>query len=91
MPDYLVQRYYGWKATTFANSKSWFHKLAEDGKHPRAMIISCGIGRVHLTSIFESDEVKFLIIRNIAILEPPLKKNKNNNVLQLLLNMLLKA
>jgi len=21
LPDYLVQRYYGWKATTFANSK----------------------------------------------------------------------
>jgi len=38
LPDYLVQRYYGWKATTFANSKSWYHKLAEDGQHPEFFI-----------------------------------------------------
>ena len=70
LPDYLVQRYYGWKATTFANSKSWYHKLAEDGQHPRAMIISCCDSRVHVTSIFGSDVGEFFIHRNIANLVP---------------------
>jgi carbonic anhydrase len=77
LPDYLVQRYYGWKATTFANSKSWFHKLAEDGQHPRAMIISCCDSRVHVTSIFGSDAGEFFIHRNIANLVPPFKKDED--------------
>ena len=77
LPDYLVQRYYGWKATTFANSKSWYHKLAEDGQNPRAMIISCCDSRVHVTSIFGSDAGEFFIHRNIANLVPPFKKDED--------------
>ena len=77
LPDYLVQRYYGWKATTFANNKSWYHKLAEDGQHPRAMIISCCDSRVHVTSIFGSDAGEFFIHRNIANLVPPFKKDED--------------
>ena len=77
MPDYLVQRYYGWKATTFANNKSWFHKLAKDGQYPRAMIISCCDSRVHVTSIFGSDAGEFFIHRNIANLVPPFKKDED--------------
>ena len=77
LPDYLVQRYNGWKATTFANNKSWFHKLAEDGQHPRAMIISCCDSRVHVTSIFGSDAGEFFIHRNIANLVPPFKKDED--------------
>ena len=77
LPDYLVQRYYGWKATTFANSKSWYQKLAEDVQHPRAMIISCCDSRVHVTSIFGSDAGEFFIHRNIANLVPPFKKDED--------------
>ena len=77
LPDYLVQRYYGWKATTFANNKSWYHKLAEDGQRPRAMIISCCDSRVHVTSIFGSDAGEFFIHRNIANLVPPFKKDED--------------
>ena len=77
LPDYLVQRYYGWKATTFANSKNWYNKLASDGQHPRAMIISCCDSRVHVTSIFGSDAGEFFIHRNIANLVPPFKKDED--------------
>ena len=77
LPDFLVQRYYGWKATTFANNKSWYHKLAKDGQHPRAMIISCCDSRVHVTSIFGSDAGEFFIHRNIANLVPPYKKDED--------------
>ena len=77
LPDYLIQRYNGWKATTFSNNKSWYHKLAEDGQHPRAMIISCCDSRVHVTSIFGSDAGEFFIHRNIANLVPPFKKDQD--------------
>jgi carbonic anhydrase len=77
LPDYLVQRYNGWKATTFSNNKIWYHKLAEDGQHPRAMIISCCDSRVHVTSIFGSDAGEFFIHRNIANLVPPFKKDQD--------------
>ena len=77
LPDYLTQRYNGWKATTFSNNKSWYHKLAEDGQRPRAMIISCCDSRVHVTSIFGSDAGEFFIHRNIANLVPPFKKDQD--------------
>jgi len=77
LPDYLIQRYNGWKATTFSNNKSWYHKLAEDGQQPRAMIISCCDSRVHVTSIFGSDAGEFFIHRNIANLVPPFKKDQD--------------
>lgn len=71
LPGYLVQRYHGWKATTHSENKAWYRRLAEDGQHPRAMIISCCDSRVHVTSIFGADQGEFFIHRNIANLVPP--------------------
>ena len=71
LPDYLVRRYHGWKATTYTENRSWFKHLAEDGQHPRAMVISCCDSRVHVTSIFGADSGEFFIHRNIANLVPP--------------------
>ncbi|MEH6652763.1 carbonic anhydrase [Loktanella salsilacus] len=70
LPEYLVKRYQGWKATTYAENKSWYKRLAEDGQHPRAMVISCCDSRVHVTSIFGADQGEFFIHRNIANLVP---------------------
>lgn len=71
LPAYLVQRYHGWKATSYAENKAWYRRLAEDGQHPRAMVISCCDSRVHVTSIFGADQGEFFIHRNIANLVPP--------------------
>ena len=71
LPAYLVQRYHGWKATTFAQNKAWYRRLATEGQRPRAMVISCCDSRVHVTSIFGADEGEFFIHRNIANLVPP--------------------
>jgi len=71
LPSYLVQRYHGWKATTYAENKAWYHRLADEGQHPRAMVISCCDSRVHVTSIFGADQGEFFIHRNIANLVPP--------------------
>jgi carbonic anhydrase len=71
LPEYLTQRYLGWKATKFTENKAWFKHLAELGQHPRAMVISCCDSRVHVTAIFGSDTGEFFIHRNIANLVPP--------------------
>ena len=71
LPDYLLRRYQGWRATAYAENRSWYRRLAEDGQHPRAMVISCCDSRVHVTSIFGADSGEFFIHRNIANLVPP--------------------
>lgn len=71
LPSYLVQRYQGWKATTFTENQSWYRRLAEEGQRPRAMVISCCDSRVHVTSIFGADQGEFFIHRNVANLVPP--------------------
>jgi len=71
LPEYLVRRYAGWKATTYAENKGWYKRLAEEGQRPRAMVISCCDSRVHVTSIFGADQGEFFIHRNVANLVPP--------------------
>jgi carbonic anhydrase len=71
LPSYLIQRFQGWRATTYQDNKAWYRRLAEAGQMPRAMVISCCDSRVHVTSIFGADEGEFFIHRNIASLVPP--------------------
>ncbi len=71
LPSYLIQRFAGWRATTYADNAVWYRRLAEDGQRPRAMVISCCDSRVHVTSIFGADTGEFFIHRNIANLVPP--------------------
>lgn len=75
LPEYLIRRYHGWKATTYAENASWYHRLANEGQRPRAMVVSCCDSRVHVTSIFGADEGEFFIHRNIAALIPPYEPN----------------
>lgn len=70
LPHYLVQRYHGWKATTFSENRVWYRRLAEEGQRPRAMVVSCCDSRVHVTSIFGADTGEFFIHRNVANLVP---------------------
>jgi len=77
LPASIVKRYHGWHATTFAENKAWYTKLADEGQHPRAMIISCCDSRVHATSLFGADTGEFFIHRNIANLVPPYAPDKD--------------
>lgn len=70
LPTYLIQRFHGWKATTYADNQAWYRRLAE-GQNPRAMVISCCDSRVHVTSVFGADHGEFFLHRNIANLVPP--------------------
>ncbi len=71
LPATLISRFHGWKATGYADNKAWYRRLASEGQHPRAMVISCCDSRVHVTSIFGADQGEFFIHRNIANLVPP--------------------
>lgn len=71
LPHYLVTRFHGWKATSYAENSAWYRRLADDGQRPRAMVISCCDSRVHVTSIFGADSGEFFVHRNIANLVPP--------------------
>ena len=71
LPGYLLTRYRGWRATRFAENKSWYLHLAEDGQHPRGMVISCCDSRVTPVELFGADPGEFFIHRNIANLVPP--------------------
>ncbi|TNF58592.1 MAG: carbonic anhydrase [Rhodobacteraceae bacterium] len=71
LPGYLLQRYQGWKATSYSENRAWYRRLATEGQRPRAMVISCCDSRVHVTSIFGADQGEFFIHRNIANLVPP--------------------
>ena len=73
LPSYLLQRYHGWKATTYSENQAWYRRLASEGQRPRAMVISCCDSRVHVTSIFGADQGEFFIHRNIVNLVPPFK------------------
>ncbi|MFG6567073.1 MULTISPECIES: carbonic anhydrase [Sulfitobacter] len=79
LPSYLLQRYQGWKATGYAENQSWYRRLASEGQHPRAMVISCCDSRVHVTSIFGADQGEFFIHRNIANLVPPYQPDGNQH------------
>ena len=70
LPAYLVQRFHGWKATSYTENQAWYRRLSSEGQHPRAMMISCCDSRVHVTSIFGADQGEFFIHRNIANLVP---------------------
>lgn len=71
LPQYLVKRYQGWRATSYSENKAWYRRLALEGQRPRAMVISCCDSRVHVTSLFGADSGEFFIHRNIASLVPP--------------------
>ncbi len=36
LPGYLVTRYHGWKATTYAENQAWYRRLAERRPASRA-------------------------------------------------------
>mgnify|MGYP000692877818 CR=1 FL=1 len=79
LPGFLVQRYHGWKATTFNENKAWFRRLADEGQRPRTMVISCCDSRLHVTSIFGAEQGEFFIHRNIANLVPPYEPDGNQH------------
>lgn len=77
LPQYLVKRYKGWKATVYEENRAWYQRLATEGQRPRTMVVSCCDSRVHVTSLFGAETGEFFIHRNIANLIPPYAPDKD--------------
>lgn len=71
LPSYLLTRMKGWRATEFNENRAWYAALAEQGQHPRAMVVSCSDSRVEPQKIFGADPGELFIVRNVANLIPP--------------------
>ena len=71
LPEDLVARYRSWSETTLAINAAKFRKLADEGQHPEALLISCCDSRVNGLSIFGASHGDFFVHRNIANLVPP--------------------
>jgi carbonic anhydrase len=70
-PAYLADRYRAWRALRFAPDRAWYARLAEDGQHPRAMVISCCDSRVDAATLFSAEPGDLFAVRNVAALVPP--------------------
>ena len=79
LPNYLINRYKVWKETKYEENKSWYKKISSAGQNPKAMVISCCDSRIHVTSMFGSDNGEFFIHRNIANLIPPYNPNGDHH------------
>ena len=66
LPGFLVDRYRGWRATTYEDNKSWYRRLASEGQRPPLMVIACCDSRVNVNAIFGTQTGDIFLHRNIA-------------------------
>ena len=78
-PKFLIDRYKKWKSNEYLQNEVKLRNLASYGQSPSTMVISCCDSRIHVTSIFGSDEGEFFIHRNIANLVPPYSPDGENH------------
>ncbi|MEM7238804.1 MAG: carbonic anhydrase [Pseudomonadota bacterium] len=71
VPKYLVRQYAGWRSSSFAENKAWFARLARNGQHPRAMLVSCCDSRLDTVGMFGAEPGDLFVVRNVANLVPP--------------------
>ncbi len=71
LPPYLVARFASWRALSYEPNRIWIARLAEDGQHPRTMVVSCCDSRVETVRMFGAEPGDLFVVRNVANLVPP--------------------
>lgn len=73
MPEFAVmlEGYRRFRAGTYLAQKARFDRLADEGQHPKLMIIACSDSRVDPAQIFDVDPGEIFVVRNVAALVPP--------------------
>ena len=71
IPQYIVDRFHGWRASKFENEKAWYKHLVEGGQRPRTMVVACCDSRVDINTIFAAEPGEIFVMRNVANLVPP--------------------
>ena len=71
LPTDFVSRYVNWKTNQLPGKSDRLRDLADNGQHPKALVISCCDSRVMATDLFGAEQGDFFMHRNIASLVPP--------------------
>lgn len=73
MPEFaqLLEGYRRFREQGYPQQRARFDKLAEEGQHPKLMIIGCSDSRVDPSQIFDVDPGEIFVVRNVAALVPP--------------------
>jgi len=79
LPQYLTDRYRGWRGSRWEENRAWYARLAADGQHPRAMVIQCCDSRFNVAEMFGAEPGDLFIVRNIANLVPPYGPDHNHH------------
>lgn len=70
-PHYLLERYRAWRSLRFEPDRTRYARLAQEGQHPRSMVISCCDSRIDPTALFAGEPGDLFVVRNVAGLVPP--------------------
>lgn len=79
LPRYLIERYKGWRASTYDENRAWYAKLANEGQRPRAMVIGCCDSRVDAIALFGAEPGELFMLRNVANIVPPYKPSHEHH------------
>lgn len=67
----LRDGYSRYRTHWFPDYEPLFKQLAEEGQHPKALVISCCDSRVNPALVFDQDPGDLFVVRNVANVVPP--------------------
>lgn len=70
LPIPFAEHYRTWRDGGFADNAAGHLRLAEDGQHPKALVISCSDSRVNPLAMFGMAPGEIFVHRNVANLVP---------------------
>lgn len=75
----LLQGYQKFRAKYVHGSRSVMKQLADDGQKPEIMIVACCDSRVDPALILQCEPGDLFVVRNVANVVPPYKKDKGHH------------
>ncbi len=69
--DKLIEGYRQFRKTTFRREQGRYRQLAQEGQHPKVLVIGCSDSRVSPSVVFGVQPGDIFVARNIANIVPP--------------------
>ena len=71
LPDHLLNGYRAFLANRLPQERDRLRDLAEQGQHPKTMVIACCDSRAAPETLFDAAPGEIFVVRNVANLVPP--------------------
>ena len=71
LPDHLAAGYQAFLQKRLPQERQRFRQLAEEGQHPKTMVIACCDSRTAPETLFDTAPGEIFVVRNVANLVPP--------------------